>query len=250
MIDDRNKARLWILIGHESLRISGEYCHSAGFDPWSDLPATDRWLSARLAEGDDKAAYALASLLSLGFFGDERRSEAFSFAEIAAESGRAPAILLLAELAEQRPDKVAMVMPLMEQAAGLGYGRALNKLAHYYAAGWHVEANPLRSAELMLLAAKAGDAASLFSVGHNLLHSSSGEEIATGIEYIRLAADQNNESALSALAQFYELGRYGLPVDRDAARILRLRHAQVTEPYAFLGEFTSPGDDKADRHQP
>jgi TPR repeat protein len=249
MINARDKARLWILIGHDSLRISEAYCHSVGWDAWSDVPATEQWLSARLAAGDDGAAYALASLLSLGFFGDERRSEAFAYAEIAAKSGRAPDVLLLAELAEQRPDKVSMVIPMMERAAELGYGRALNKLAHYYAAGWHVEANPLRSAELMLRAANAGDAASLFSVGHNLLHGNSDKEIANGVAYIRLAADQNHESALLALAQFYELGRYGLPVDREAARILRVRHAQVTEPYALLRDCIAPGDDK-DRHQP
>lgn len=241
MIEVRARARLMMLIGHDSLRISEAYGISLGFDIWSDLPATERWLLTCSASGDNKADYALASLISLGFLGDERRGEAFIHAQRAAESGRAPDIFLLATLAEQRADSTSMVIPLMEKAAQLEYGRALNALAHYYAAGWYVEPNPLKSAELMLRAAEAGDPASLFSVGYDLLRSDSDREVAKGMEYVRRAADRDNESALSLLALSYEQGLHGLTVDVEKAKKLRLRHTHVTEPYALLRNGVPPG---------
>lgn len=221
------------LVGHERVAVTERYFDAHGKRPWDDILMSEQWLLERIQKSDLDAHYALATLLGLGFLGRQRRSDAFDHAERAAESGAPHALMLLANLSDDESPRSLKVMSLTERAAELGYGHALWSLSIQLDLGRHVARDADRARYYMRLAADAGFSPAEFDVGSELVTHEDPSIQASGLDYIRAAANKGYEGALLFMSEVYDQGKFGVAIDPAIASIFRIRHEEVIVPYAW-----------------
>lgn len=112
---------------------------------------------------------------------------------------------------------------LIKQSAKMGYAPAVFSLGVEYDTGNLIEKDPAQAAKLFKQAAEAGHAHSQWIYGIDLIYGTNGiiKNEQLGVEYIKESAAAKFEGALTTLSEFYDTGKYGLPVDKELARKLK-----------------------------
>lgn len=112
----------------------------------------------------------------------------------------------------------------LKKAADLGWIPSVHDLGVCYDAGdFGLNMDTLKAAQLFKDAARKGHAHSQWIYGMDLLHGSNGvkQDVALGVKYIKESAASKFEGALESMAEFFEKGSFGFPVDIDEAKKYR-----------------------------
>lgn len=226
---DHDAALQWVEKAAATLPMAGRYLYwraTTGFAREKpDAAAAERWKKA-LAEPVTIDARLGRWVRETDQGLQPSFQRAFLWMTDQAEAGNPVAQANLAEayLATEwtRPDRDKHLYWLRKAGVNRD-GPSLDRLAMYYALGLFVAADPVQAEHYLRLAAEAGDADAEFSLGKKYRDGdgvpASAPEAA---KWLRLAALQDNVSALNALADLLRSGATGLEPDRiEALRLSR-----------------------------
>lgn len=164
----------------------------------------------------DSSSFKRASALHI----DGKREEAFPFYQAAANEGVAEAQFVLANYYSDEeshfPQDPIKAAEWLKKAAGQGHAEAQTQLAFCLEHGEGVVKDVSEAKRLFQLAATQGCAPSQYRVANYLMEERNYTEAA---RFLRLAAEQDLEPALCALAKMYQQGR---GVERSLPEATRL----------------------------
>jgi TPR repeat protein len=157
---------------------------------------------------------------------DPTRERMEALVDSAAAKDHPDAIWFFAErLLDSQQETTSESERLLLRAGQLGSVKAQARLAEMYATGdWSWPVDLVKAAHWYRLAAEAGDAGSQYELGFMLLLGE-GEHKNTieGLMWLERAGELGNPSACRLLADCYENGHHGVPLDAAKAALWRNR---------------------------
>lgn len=220
MVDSGEKFRgLWRLQDRD-LGLVVAYCASQGVDV-ERSPGRALALCRTQAEaGDPKAQHALAKLLWIGGAGGRDETAAAEWCARSSEQGYLPATIMLAGFYSTGIGVAVdyrRSIELLNAAAGEQSAEAMSLLGASYEYGLGVTKDHAKAIELWRSAAILGNADAQYHLGAALIESDEPGAVADGIAWLRSAANGGHYAAHYALADAYETGTGGLPIDAALA---------------------------------
>jgi TPR repeat protein len=192
----------------QRLKDETEVLHEA--NDWSDVEALWR---PYVLQNDVEAQFRLAHYYLFYSFDEEpqTRAEMEKLLRTAAERDHPDAVYCLSHLYPNGAEHDALLLI----AGELGSREAQRDLGAFYATGdWTGPRDAVRAAEWYRRAADRGHADAQYNLGFMyLLGEGVASDTAEGLRWLRLAADQGEESSYRLLADLYRNGYYGVPVD-------------------------------------
>jgi TPR repeat protein len=192
----------------ERLKDETEVLHEA--NDWSAVEALWR---PYILQNDVEAQFRLAYYYLFYSFDEEpqTRAEMEKLLRTAAECNHPDAVYWLSHLYREGAEHDALLL----KAGELGSREAQRDLGALYATGdWTGPHDAVRAAEWYRRAAERGHADAQHNLGFMyLLGEGVPSDSAEGLRWLRLAADQGEESSFRLLADLYRHGYYGVPVD-------------------------------------
>jgi hypothetical protein len=154
--------------------------------------------------------------------GPEKEMEMKKLLRLAADQGHADATYRLRQQYPEGEERDALLL----KAGELGSLEAQRDLGALYATGdWTGPRDAARAVEWYLRAAERGHADAQYNLGFMYLL---GEGVQTnpneGLRWLRLSADQGDESAIRLLADLYRDGMYGVSADAAEAHLWQGRY--------------------------
>jgi TPR repeat protein len=198
----------------QRLKDETEVLHEA--NDWSAVEALWR---PYILQNDVEAQFRLAYYYLFYSFDEEpqTRAEMEKLLRTAAELDHPDAIYWLSHLYPNGTERDALLV----KAGELGSREAQRDLGALYATGgWTGPHDAVRAAEWYRRAAERGHADAQYNLGFMyLLGEGVTSDAAEGLRWLRLAADQGEESSFRLLADLYRNGYYGVSIDpAQAAR--------------------------------
>ena len=196
----------------QRLKEETEVLHEA--NDWSAVEALWR---PYVLQSDVEAQFRLAYYYLFYSFDEEpqTRAEMEKLLRTSAERDHPDAVYWLSHLYPNGAERDALLL----KAGELGSREAQRDLGAFYATGnWTGPHDVVRAAAWYRRAADRGHADAQYNLGFMyLLGEGVPSDSAEGLRWLRLAADQREESAFRLLADLYRYGYYGVPRDPEEA---------------------------------
>ena len=198
----------------------------------NDWSAAEALWRPYVAQDDVEAQFRLAYYYLFYSFDEEAetRAEMEKLLRTAAEQGHPDAVYWSSHLYRDGTERDALLL----KAGELGSLEGQRDLGALYATGhWTGPRDAVRAAEWYRRAAERGHADAQYNLGFMyLLGEGVPANPVEGLRWLRLAADQEEESSFRLLADLYRNGYHGVPLDPGEAALWDERYRLSQQMHA------------------